>query len=86
MKKKEKPSTPSVSSAETNHVGKPAAKKKRKIVPLRPTTSARGSTGPALIWVGLLAIHMPVRVWALAKMRSTRQATDGFPGDGSTAN
>jgi hypothetical protein len=86
MNSKEKPSTSSVLSAATDVDDKSVLKNRRKTSPLRPTTSAKGSTGTASILAGLLATPMPVRVWALAKMRSTHQEKGGFPGDGLTTS
>ncbi len=61
-------------------------RKKRKKIPLQPMTSAKGSTGPALISEDPLATPVPVVAWALAKMRSRRRETDGFPVGGLTTN
>lgn len=62
----------------------PGSLLKREARPLRSTSSAKGSTGPALIWVGRLATHTPVRVWASERMRSTHQAKEVFRDGGLT--
>jgi hypothetical protein len=46
MKKNEKPSTASVSSAETDHVGKPAAKKQAQDSPPTPNDLGQGVDRP----------------------------------------